>query len=262
MNYSRLFCVLTIFLALWNQSEGNDEVIRKDKFVHDMTSNISSCLLKCKDNHMKEMDNEWSAKFVFPLLSLLHNNQTLEAAYDRAYNTCHSIYEYGQCLNSCPESIERKIMKRGNEPWEDMCKNLKSLKNHFKCWKDNIEALANSCRLEGDIVRERMKSFALNFSIEVVENVCKAVNLMNECAIKEYGSLCGEVTSTLLKRFHLNDQLAFRDILKMRWDKIPKECESTSLHNQTLLLKNHSTKPTFVFKLFVFSILSKIMFQQ
>ncbi|VDD94743.1 unnamed protein product [Enterobius vermicularis] len=48
-------------------------------------SRVQPCLLFCKDNHMKEMESEWSSNFVFPLLSLLENTKNETAVYVRLF---------------------------------------------------------------------------------------------------------------------------------------------------------------------------------
>ncbi|EPB80149.1 hypothetical protein ANCCEY_00704 [Ancylostoma ceylanicum] len=49
---------------------------------------VNFCVLRCKDNHMREMDNEWSTDFTLPLLNLLRTTGNETAAYLKAKLIC------------------------------------------------------------------------------------------------------------------------------------------------------------------------------
>ncbi|KAJ1367463.1 hypothetical protein KIN20_028377 [Parelaphostrongylus tenuis] len=49
---------------------------------------VNFCVLRCKDNHMRKMDNEWSTDFTLPLLNLLRTTGNETAAFLKAKLIC------------------------------------------------------------------------------------------------------------------------------------------------------------------------------
>ncbi|PIO66635.1 hypothetical protein TELCIR_11646, partial [Teladorsagia circumcincta] len=85
---------------------------------------VNLCVLRCKDNHMREMDNEWSTDFTLPLLNLLRTTGNETAAYLKAKLICESNTNLEECLHRCNKSQETAILLAGIKSWQDACEHL------------------------------------------------------------------------------------------------------------------------------------------
>ncbi|CAD5212494.1 unnamed protein product [Bursaphelenchus okinawaensis] len=188
---------------------------------------IPFCLLKCKDDHMMKMDGEWSMDFAFPLLSLLQSNGSEDAAYHKANEICYHNKMLGRCISNCAESLEKKILKLGLKPWDDICLNLRTLKTQFGCWKFHIESLSLSCYLESQQLRISMRKLAEDGLFEDVGTVCAEMTVLSKCVLEEYGRVCGKVTTKLLATLFRSSHDVVRDMLSIKWKKLPAQCNET-----------------------------------
>ncbi|CAP23600.2 Protein CBR-MKS-5 [Caenorhabditis briggsae] len=127
---------------------------------------VNHCVLRCKDNHMREMDNEWSHDFTLPLLNLLKTTGNETAAYIKAHAICtyvclfslskwlchisekslmgfrtahqmicNSFYRSNRlleaCVRNCNTSQEASIILAGIRSWHDACNNLEGKISKF-----------------------------------------------------------------------------------------------------------------------------------
>uniref|UniRef100_A0A1I7SDX6 CPG4 domain-containing protein n=2 Tax=Bursaphelenchus xylophilus TaxID=6326 RepID=A0A1I7SDX6_BURXY len=188
---------------------------------------IPLCLLKCKDDHMMKMDSEWSMDFAFPLLSLLRSNGSEEAAYHRANEICYHNNMLGNCISSCEESLEKKILRLGLKPWDDICHSLRTLRTQFGCWKFHIESLSLSCYMESQRLRISMRKLAEGGAFEEVGAVCGEMTILSKCVLEEYGKACGKVTTKLLAKLFRSSHEVIREMLGIKWSRLPSPCNET-----------------------------------
>ncbi|KAE9551575.1 hypothetical protein FO519_005219 [Halicephalobus sp. NKZ332] len=185
---------------------------------------FNGCLLRCKDEHMMKMDNEWSMDFAFPLVSLLRTNGSVEVAKEKARSICEDNELLDSCFRSCSMSLERKILRLGLQPWRHLCRKLELLMTQFDCWKSNIDTLTLGCYLESHKIRESMEAFTHNQSLMVVESICRDMNILSICSIEEFSKYCGDVSKILLIQLFQSSRDTVIEMLKIRWPVLPYTC--------------------------------------
>ncbi|KAK0393653.1 hypothetical protein QR680_000336 [Steinernema hermaphroditum] len=102
--------------------------------------------------------------------------------------------QFSACLRQCPESVERNIIATGLQPWIDLCQHMDDLQSELPCWKEHIRELANTCELETFEVRKSMEILSRNASISAVAQICRFMEELSYCTVREYSKRCGENT--------------------------------------------------------------------
>uniref|UniRef100_A0A914DXF3 Uncharacterized protein n=1 Tax=Acrobeloides nanus TaxID=290746 RepID=A0A914DXF3_9BILA len=182
---------------------------------------VSSCLLRCKDEHMTKLDNEWSDSFIFDV-SLLRESE--EAAHQRTLDICENNNKLDECIKKCNDSTERRVLQMGLEPWKEICGNLEELLTQFSCWRDNLDTLTLSCHIESHGLRRTLDTFAHNTSLLIVEVVCREMTNLSMCLIKHYGRYCGSITKKILLQLMKSSRKTITDVLRVRWEILPEAC--------------------------------------
>ncbi|PAV89566.1 hypothetical protein WR25_11054 [Diploscapter pachys] len=145
--------------------------------------------MRCKDNHMRDNDNEWSSEFTLPLLNLLRATGNETAAYLKAVEICSSNWLLTECLKKCNRSQEVQILLIGIRSWQTACDNLDDIRTQLGCWKRYGDDLNNVCRIQTFKLRQSMQEFAMNQSKENIENICSDFDKFSTCFTREHGRL-------------------------------------------------------------------------
>ncbi|KAK0393654.1 hypothetical protein QR680_000336 [Steinernema hermaphroditum] len=194
-----------------------------------VTSHVPTCVLRCKDEHMLKsanmhLESEWSQDFAFPLVSLLKSNGSVSAATQRLVDICSSNMQFSACLRQCPESVERNIIATGLQPWIDLCQHMDDLQSELPCWKEHIRELANTCELETFEVRKSMEILSRNASISAVAQICRFMEELSYCTVREYSKRCGENTYRIVMNLFSSARSTFTKMLTMKWNDLPDTC--------------------------------------
>uniref|UniRef100_A0A0K0EGI6 Chondroitin proteoglycan 4 domain-containing protein n=1 Tax=Strongyloides stercoralis TaxID=6248 RepID=A0A0K0EGI6_STRER len=218
------FYFFTIYKFLYSSKQFDNSYFNSKK--EQKNDAVNNCVLKCKDEHMKAMGNEWASDFTFPLINLVSKNASLEIAYLKAQEICHENKNMKKCLDKCTKSDEKKLLLLGLKPWEDVCRNLKQLKPHFSCWKKNINFFKASCYNENLNLTIQLGNFSKNKSTPFVKVICSSFDKLSDCSLLEYKKYCGSTTTNLLKKFYQISKYAVNDMLKIKFTTLPEECEN------------------------------------
>ncbi|EYC08677.1 hypothetical protein Y032_0065g3680 [Ancylostoma ceylanicum] len=194
---------------------------------------VNFCVLRCKDNHMREMDNEWSTDFTLPLLNLLRTTGNETAAYLKAKLICESNTNLEFCLNKCNKSQESAILLAGIKSWQDACAHLEEVRAQFPCWRENGHELSQSCRAQTVNLKESMHLFARNQSQQNIQNICSDYDKFSTCFTQEHGKLCGYRSEIITGRMFHNNREAMFNMLKIRWSTLPSQCGYSHLRRDT-----------------------------
>ncbi|PIC45857.1 hypothetical protein B9Z55_005739 [Caenorhabditis nigoni] len=194
---------------------------------------VNHCVLRCKDNHMREMDNEWSHDFTLPLLNLLKTTGNETAAYIKAQAICTSNRLLEACVRNCNTSQEASIILAGIRSWHDACNNLEEVRAQFPCWKENGERLSSVCRDQTIRLEMDMLKFAKNQTQENIETICIDFEHFSHCFIQEHGKYCGYRSEVITARMFENNREAMFKMLKIRWNTLPASCKYTQLRRDT-----------------------------
>ncbi|CAD6192457.1 unnamed protein product [Caenorhabditis auriculariae] len=159
--------------------------------ITDGDVHVNLCVLRCKDNHMLEMENEWSSDFTLPLLSLLRTTRNETAAYIKAQAICTSNAMLENCVNGCNKSQEASIILAGVKAWQDACSNLEEVRAQFPCWRENGEELSKVCRSNTVRLAKSMQIFAKNQTQENIGTICSEYEEFTTCFTQEHGKYCG-----------------------------------------------------------------------
>ncbi|VDN60798.1 unnamed protein product [Dracunculus medinensis] len=178
---------------------------------------VPHCILKCKDAHMLQMENEWSMDFAFPLLSLLRSTNNETAAYQRAIEICHSNELLVACLDRCNRSTERTILKMGLMPWADICFNLEELRSQFPCWRANIYNLSSACQPESIKLRNSFKNTTTRQNRPNTTPLAMSYIFL-------YSSNFRIIFLQLIERIFSISQEAINGMLAMKWTILPPTC--------------------------------------
>ncbi|TMS33081.1 hypothetical protein L596_000857 [Steinernema carpocapsae] len=220
--------------------------------VDSVNSQVPLCVLRCKDEHMLKsanmhLESEWSQDFAFPLVSLLKSNGSVSAATQRLVDICSSNMQFSLCLGRCPESVERNIIATGLQPWIDLCKHMEILRSQLPCWKNHIRDLANTCNLESYEVRKSMEILSRNASLAAVSQICRYMEQLSLCTVREYSKRCGDDTHKIVVNLFTSARSTFTKMLSMRWTKLPEACTKpaesltqTVIEKRPLSVKNRS----------------------
>ncbi|CAG9539486.1 unnamed protein product [Cercopithifilaria johnstoni] len=185
---------------------------------------VPHCVLKCKDAHMQQMENEWSLNFAFPLLSLLKATGNETVAHNRAIEICRSNDLLNKCLSGCDKTNERKILELGLLPWREICFNLHVLQGQFPCWRLNIDNLTSNCSKQSHELRERIKFLAINESPTALQKACLSLDKFANCSVRSYGYLCGKSSESFIDRLFWISRNAIYDMLMIKWSVLPTSC--------------------------------------
>uniref|UniRef100_A0A1I7ZUA7 CPG4 domain-containing protein n=1 Tax=Steinernema glaseri TaxID=37863 RepID=A0A1I7ZUA7_9BILA len=217
-----------------------------------VTAQVPTCVLRCKDEHMLKsanmhLESEWSQDFAFPLVSLLKSNGSVSAATQRLVDICSSNMQFSACLKRCPESIERNIIATGLQPWIDLCQHIDSLRNELPCWKKYIRELANTCELETFEVRKSMEILSRNASLAAVAHICRFMEELSYCTVREYSKRCGESTQKIVVNLFTSARSTFTKMLTMKWKELPDACtrpvENSTMAERRLTVRDSSAVP-------------------
>ncbi|MFH4976750.1 hypothetical protein AB6A40_003459 [Gnathostoma spinigerum] len=189
---------------------------------------VPHCVLRCKDAHMMQMENEWSMDFAFPLLSLLKSTGNESLAYNRAKEICQSNALLVACLENCGNSMESNLLTIGLMPWRNICENLNELRAQFPCWRNHVDSLSIGCRAQGISVRDSYKYLTYNDSMAAVERICINLEDLSDCTIKEFAQFCGSTSEEYVSRLFAISREAINSMLNMKWPKLPPACGLTS----------------------------------
>uniref|UniRef100_A0A914H0G0 Uncharacterized protein n=1 Tax=Globodera rostochiensis TaxID=31243 RepID=A0A914H0G0_GLORO len=185
---------------------------------------VPLCLLKCKDNHMVQMESEWSSNFVFPLNGLLRSGASSEQMSERVKQLCRHNSELANCLQECPTSVENEIMQMGLEPWQGICLNIRDMQTQFGCWKTNIDAILLACSLESQKLRYDIESFTRNVSVKLVESICIDLSHLSNCFVGQYGQYCGRISQKLIGTLFESSRVTIVKMLRIKWnDEVPSK---------------------------------------
>ncbi|CAI2338093.1 unnamed protein product [Caenorhabditis sp. 36 PRJEB53466] len=199
----------------------------------DTEFHVNHCVLRCKDNHMREMDNEWSHDFTLPLLNLLKTTGNETAAFIKAKAICTSNGLLEMCVNNCNTSQEVSIILAGIRSWHDACNNLEEVRAQFPCWKENGERLSSVCRDQTVRLETDMLKFAKNQTQENIDTICMDFEHFSHCFIQEHGKYCGYRSEVITARMFENNREAMFKMLKIRWNTLPASCKYTQLRRDT-----------------------------
>ncbi|CAB3404035.1 unnamed protein product [Caenorhabditis bovis] len=195
---------------------------------------VNRCVLRCKDNHMMEMENEWSHDFTLPLLNLLKQTGNETAAYIKAQAICASNKLLEECVRGCNNSVEASIILAGIRAWQDSCNNLEEVRAQFPCWKDNGERLSSVCRAQTTRLEMDMHNFAKNQSQENTEAICTDFEHFSSCFTQEHGKYCGYRSEVITSRMFESNREAMFKMMKIRWNNLPPACKYTELRRDTI----------------------------
>ncbi|KAL3108148.1 hypothetical protein niasHT_016339 [Heterodera trifolii] len=196
---------------------------------------VPLCLLKCKDNHMLQMENEWSSDFVFPLNDLLRSGASSEQMSERVDELCRHNSKLAKCLQECPPSVENEILQLGLRPWQNICEKMRDMQTQFGCWKTNIDAILLECSFESQKLRYDIESFTRNVSVQLVETICIDLAHLSDCTVGQYGKHCGHISKMLIGTLFTNSRDAIVKMLRMKWeDEVPSKMAPLQLHHSIL----------------------------
>ncbi|CAJ0587061.1 unnamed protein product, partial [Mesorhabditis spiculigera] len=169
------------------------------------------CLLRCKDNHMREQDNEWSNDFTLPLLALLKQTGNETAAYLKAKEICDNNRLLESCLNLCSESVEIEIIRLGLRAWDRTCQSIEEVRSELPCWKKQGFVITQMCEGHTNRLRNSMEYFARNISMTSLPRVCSNFDEFSNCFISAFGKFCGRYSAQLTERmFEANKEAMFK----------------------------------------------------
>uniref|UniRef100_A0A8R1DXH8 C2-C2_1 domain-containing protein n=2 Tax=Caenorhabditis japonica TaxID=281687 RepID=A0A8R1DXH8_CAEJA len=220
----------------------------------DTEFHVNHCVLKCKDNHMREMDNEWSHDFTLPLLNILRTTGNETAAFIKARAICTYVLQQKlmnlmrsnglleECVKSCNTSQEVSIILAGIKSWQDACNNLEEVRAQFPCWKENGERLSSVCRDQTLRLERDMLQFAKNQSQENIETICINFEHFSQCFIQEHGKYCGYRSEVITARMFENNREAMFKMMKIRWNTLPASCKYTQLRRDTYSSDRFNTR--------------------
>ncbi|CAI4221498.1 unnamed protein product [Auanema sp. JU1783] len=209
-------------------------------YISNCQLSVNQCVLRCKDNHMREMDNEWSTDFTLPLISLVQKTNNESAALHLFKSICNSNQLLEKCLSSCNKSQETAILLAGSKSWEYSCGHIDEVKSQFTCWRNHAEEISIACRATTVLLRNSMLQFTKNQSEIFIEHICSDYDKFSTCFTQEHGRLCGLRSEVITGRmFHGNREAIF-NMLKMKWSTLPTQCGYSQLRRDTYYYEKYS----------------------
>ncbi|CAI5443758.1 unnamed protein product [Caenorhabditis angaria] len=182
---------------------------------------VNGCILRCKDHHMREMDNEWSDDFTLPLFNFLKKTGNETAAFIKLQEICRSNKVMEECLRNCNQSQEASIIMAAIRSWHNSCMNLEEIREQFPCWKENGERLSGGCHLQNIRLQHDMQLFAQNQSQQNVENICLDMEQFGNCFSQEHGKYCGYRSQIIIDNLNAVNKETLLKMIKIKWNNIP-----------------------------------------
>ncbi|VDN59691.1 unnamed protein product [Dracunculus medinensis] len=205
----------------------------------------SSCLLRCKDNYVNEMQKilddteEWTMELSSPLHSLIKglsetfNNQAV--IYQRLQNACKTNNEYIQCLFECRERKISNILLKGQTSWMNICDAFARNTDEFltsvlPCWARHGAAVGRFCAPQRAIIQNAMvdliKRAARNLHYHIAD-ICKSATMYDKCLAWQADAFCGEKAWKFVLYINRKTSLTIVELLQESKliVNLPKECE-------------------------------------
>ncbi|KAI6227159.1 hypothetical protein M3Y95_00697100 [Aphelenchoides besseyi] len=202
-------------------------------------NDANSCVLRCKDNYMHEMQSlftdvsqqQWSLNLITPLQNLFSSGGRLDV-YTRFELACSAHDFFTKCLDHCRESRAKSIVQTGQNLWHTICDALADDRSFqtsiLPCWVRHSNYISNECHFYSLMVQNSVTDLmqnGLDRSADNLDEVCRSITLYDKCYIGMSDQFCGPKGWQFLLNLNTKNSMSFLKLISENTiGPIPNSC--------------------------------------